>query len=136
MSLFTKPNYVQPVDFIKEEHIQLVHKLRRKELKLANFRRLSVKHILCIEENGSDYSSSEMSDHTSDKGMLEAIDNELINFMHLLENYYKYSQEYCDILHNNKLEQLPIDWMKCAHDGLWGRDPTIHPIIPEIYISS
>ena len=128
MSSFTNPNRHQPVDYIKQDHLALVETLKRKELKLAVKRHAYVCHNEFRQEhNGTDFgsTSSDDWDYPKNPEELVVLDNLLLDHYFMLRHYYKYPKGYFKILNYHKIEQLPIDWEKCTHDGFWGSDPSI-----------
>ncbi len=127
MSSCTRPNHRQPIDFIKQDHTDLIESLRKYEIKLVNTRNVSAEHIKYIDEHGGDFYCTLMDGYTTSKSALAVIDNTLQELYFMLKNYYEYPDEekYLDVVMSNKLEELPYELDSKVHDGFWGRDPTI-----------
>jgi hypothetical protein len=126
MSSYLAPNFRQPVDFVKQDHMTLVEMLRRKEIKLVYERNASAEHIAYIDKHGSDFYSTEMVCYTTNEDHLIARDDELLELYGILSSYYKYEDGYTKMLRDHTLKILPYELSEfTCHDGYWCSDPTM-----------
>ena len=128
MSSYTRINYRQPVDFIKQDHQTTVEALKRFELKLAFKYYMGVVHYEYRQaNNGQDYGTTSQDDCcVADEREMYQLQEQLQSLHLILHKYYTYPEGYTDAVYSfRKFKQLPIDWSKCSHDGFWGSDPTV-----------
>ena len=104
MSTILSPKYAQPVDFIKEDHSELVRKLRRYELKIA-LRRQELWEGWTSDnrykEKHPDYDIDGRREKYNFYKLLD-MNNQLLDLYYILQFYYEYPSDWYQTLADNK----------------------------------